>query len=51
MLLEALDAEQFRADRLFGVRGNMIEWSVSGVLNDPGDVRSIAASWVAGAAP
>lgn len=39
------------ASALFGVRGNMIEWSVSGVLNDPADVRSIAASWLATAAP
>ena len=35
------------ASAVFGVRGNMIEWSVSGVLTDSSDVRSIAASWLA----
>ena len=39
------------ASAVFGVRGNMIEWSVSGVLTDSRDVHSIASSWLAGSTP
>ena len=39
------------ASAVFGIRGAMIEWTVSGVLTDPGDIRSITAAWLNGNTP